>query len=248
MKNRHPDTVFEDADYVFINKPPGLLTIPDRFDVNAPSLYQILTERFHEIYIVHRLDKDTSGLVAFAKTTEAHRHLCHQFEKHTVQKTYLALIIGLPAQEAQIITLPIAEDPKFPGRMIISHHHGKTAHTEFRIIEKFRNYSVAEVTPKTGRTHQIRVHFKAIGHPLAVDPLYGNARGIYLSDFKPDYRFKEGEPEKPLIARLTLHAASLRFQHTNGEMITVQAELPKDFRSVINHLRKSRTRTRVSQS
>ncbi len=238
MKSNKTDIIYEDDDYLFISKPSGLLTIPDRFDTDAPNLYHWLSDYFTKIYVVHRLDKDTSGLVGFAKTADAHRDLCIQFEKHTVEKRYLALITGKPEKETGAISLPIAEDPGHAGRMLVSRQHGKPALTDYRILESFGKYSLAEVLPKTGRTHQIRVHFKAIGHPLAIDPVYGKNDGIFLSHIKNNYKPKKNEPEKPLINRLTLHAFSLRFQHINGKIIHTEAELPKDFRSVLNHLRK----------
>lgn len=211
MKRLKPDIIYEDDDYLFVSKPSGLLTIPDRFDVSAPNLYHWLSDQFPKIYIVHRLDKDTSGLVGFAKTADAHRDLCLQFEKHTVEKKYLALITGKPEKETGTISLPLTEDPGHAGRMIVSKQNGKPALTDYRILESYGTCSLAEALPKTGRTHQIRVHFKAIGHPLAIDPVYGKSEGILLSRIKNNYKPKKNEPEKPLISRLTLHALSLSF-------------------------------------
>lgn len=240
MKNRNPDIVYEDDDYLFVSKPSGLLTIPDRFDPELPNLLEIFSQAREKIFVVHRLDKDTSGLIGLAKTAEAHRDLCMQFENHTVRKTYIALIRGIPDTPAGTISFPLTEDSAKPGRMTVAGKDGKEAVTEYNILEKLNGFSLAEVLPKTGRTHQIRVHFKAFGHPLAVDPLYGSAEGIYLSDIKKNYKPKPGDSEKPLIGRLTLHSFSLRFRHIRGIDMVLTAELPKDFRSVIQHLRKNR--------
>ncbi len=238
MKNRNPDIVYEDDDYLFVSKPPGLLTIPDRFDPELPNLLEIFSQAREKIFIVHRLDKDTSGLIGFAKTAEAHRDLCIQFENHTVRKKYIALICGIPDPPTGTISFSLTEDSSKPGRMTVARKDGKEAYTEYKVTEKLNGFSLAEALPKTGRTHQIRVHFKAIGHPLAVDPLYGSSEGLYLSDIKKNYKPKPGGPEKPLIGRLTLHSFSLRFRHIRGNDIFLTAELPKDFRSVIQHLRK----------
>jgi 23S rRNA pseudouridine1911/1915/1917 synthase len=231
------DVLFQDESYIAIRKPSGILTIPDRFDPQIPDLYRILKTSFKEIFIAHRLDRDTSGVIVFCKTEEAHRHLNMQFTDHTVQKVYLALVMGLMETPAGTIRIPLSEDEKNPGCMRAD-RNGKESITDYKVMETFKHYSLIEIFPKTGRTHQIRVHFKAIGHPLAIDPLYGRPDGIFLSRIKNNYKFKNGESEKPLIHRLTLHAYSLNFNHINGHHITLQSDLPKDFRSILNHLRK----------
>lgn len=232
-----PERIDESPHWLAVGKPAGWLTLPDRHDVAAPNLYRWLQKIYPAIYIVHRLDKDTSGIVLFAKTPEAHRHLCRQFSARTMTKIYSAILRGVPAQLRGVIHHPIGADPRHPGRMRI-HPAGKPSVTEYTITESFRHFSLAEVHPLTGRTHQIRVHFSAIGHPLGVDPFYGSPEGIYLSDIKLNYRPKTGETEKPLMNRLTLHARSLVFTDLDGKTITLTADYPKDFRSFLNHLRK----------
>ncbi|MBL7994056.1 RluA family pseudouridine synthase [bacterium] len=233
------EILFEDEDYIFINKSAGMLTLPDRFDTAVPNLHHILKSHYGDIFIVHRIDKQTSGLIAFAKNALAHKELNIQFESHQVQKKYLAIVHGVLNDAEGVIDLAIGENSGRAGTMKIDAVHGKKSVTRYRVIEKYLNYTLVEAEPLSGRTHQIRVHFKAIGHPLAVDELYGHAEGIKLSSIKRTYKIKSGEIEKPLIARLTLHAKSLRFYHfRRKEPITIEAPVPKDFGSTVKQLKK----------
>ena len=229
----------EDDDYVFLNKAAGMLTLPDRFDPMIPNLYHILTEHYGHIFVVHRIDKQTSGVIAFAKNADAHKALNGQFESHRIRKKYLVLVQGNLKDAEGSIDLPIGENPGKAGTMKIDTVHGKESVTKYRVIERFVRFTLAEAEPLSGRTHQIRVHFRAIGHPLAVDEIYGNTEGIKLSSLKKNYKAKPDAIEKPLISRLTLHARSLCFSHfRNQAEMTVEAPLPKDFNSVIKQLRK----------
>lgn len=232
--------IMEDEDYVFVNKSAGMLTLPDRFDPAIPNLYHILKNHYGDIFVVHRIDKQTSGVIAFAKNADAHKELNRQFESHQIQKKYMVLVQGVLKDAEGIINLPIGENSGKAGTMRIDLTHGKDSITQYRVIEKFLNNTLVEAEPRSGRTHQIRVHFNAIGHPLAIDELYGNTAGIMLSAIKKNYKIKPGESEKPLISRLTLHAKSLRFTHyRRHETVTVEAPPPKDFEATIKQLRKS---------
>ncbi len=233
------ETIYEDEDFVVLNKPSGVLTIPDRFARGIPNLYDILREKYGEIFVVHRLDKDTSGVICFAKNEEAHSDLSEKFEEHEVNKIYLALITGHLRNKQGRIDIPLSENPKLPGTMKVDYENGKRSITEYKVLEEFENFSLLEVRPLTGRMHQIRVHFKAIGHPLAIDPVYGNREEIFLSEIKKKYKPKEDEPEKPLMSRLTLHALKLGFFHfRKKEYVEFEAKLPKDFESLLKQLRK----------
>ncbi|MBN2089820.1 RluA family pseudouridine synthase [candidate division KSB1 bacterium] len=237
-----PRIVFEDDSIVVIDKPAHLLAIPDHWDKELPNVWHILQEKSpqHKIFVVHRLDAETSGLMIYAKNPEAHRLLCQNFEKHEVQKIYFALVDGNFKELAGKIELPLMEKPNSPGKMIIS-SRGKTAVTNWKVLEQFRGYSLLEVSPETGRMHQIRVHLKGIGHPLAIDSKYGESQAIFLSQLKPKYTLKTEEIEKPLMDRLTLHAGKLTFYHPDTrKQIQFESELPKDFRSLIRNLRKFR--------
>ena len=239
MKNQ-PSIIFEDDDIVVLNKPAHYLTIPDRFVAERPNLTSFLKDRLEDVFVVHRLDKETSGVILFAKNAAAHRNLSMQFEARTIDKIYLALVEGTVHKEEGEINQPIANNMRDKGRMIIA-SRGKPSLTLYQVVERFKNYTLVEANIKTGRTHQVRVHFERIGYPLAVDSLYGRKDAFLLSEVKRK-KYRRGKDvlvEKPLMSRTTLHAAKVTFKHpTTNESITFKAELPKDFRAVLNQLRK----------
>jgi 23S rRNA pseudouridine1911/1915/1917 synthase len=217
-----------------------LLTIPDRINPDKENLVGLLQRHYDKVMTVHRLDRETSGILCFARTEAAHRHLSIQFEKHTVDKYYYALLDGVLHLDEGEINKPIGEHPVVNGKMAIS-NGGKPSLTLFRAVERFKRYTLAEAMIKTGRTHQIRVHFQSIGYPLAVDALYGRRDTFLLSEIKGK-KYKTGkftEEERPLMSRTTLHAWRLRLDHPEtGERMEFTAELPKDFLAVVNQLRK----------
>ncbi len=234
-----PEILHEDADVLVVSKPAGLLTIPDRFG-NKDSLQAILERRYGKVFVVHRLDRETSGLLCFARTEAAHRHLSMQFEHHTADKFYLVLVDGLVHHEEGEIDKPIGPHPSISGKMMIS-NQGKPSLTFYRVLERFKQFTLLEALIKTGRTHQIRVHFQSIGYALAVDELYGRRPAFFLSEVKgKTYRSgKHSDAERPLMERTSLHASRLRIDHpSTGERLEFQAELPKDFNAVLNQLRK----------
>jgi len=241
VRNRRASTaqvLYEDDAIVVINKPAPLLTIPDHFDRTLPNLAEMLRETYGEIFIVHRLDRDTSGIVVFAKTEAAHRQLSRQFEAHTVRKTYLALAEGCLKEEEGVVRHPVADDPANPGRSRIDERHGKESETAYRVIERFTNATLLEATPRTGRLHQIRVHLRSMGHPLLLDPVYGFHEAVFLSQMKHNYKLT-AESEAPLMSRLSLHAATLSMVHPiTGEPVTFEAPAPKDFEGLLKQLRK----------
>ncbi len=239
MKNL-PDIVFEDDALLVLDKPSGLLVLPDRYDPSLPNLLDTLNDQYGRIYVVHRIDRETSGLIVFAKTEDAHRHLNQQFEARETEKVYEAICIGEMEQESEQIDMPMAESSGKKRRMRID-PEGKDARTELRVLERFVDYTFVEARPQTGRTHQIRVHLSAVHLPILGDTLYGGGNGFYLSAVKKGYRPKE--EEKPLLSRVALHAGKISFVHPGGnQRVTFQSELPKDMRIVLNYLRKYRSR------
>jgi 23S rRNA pseudouridine955/2504/2580 synthase/23S rRNA pseudouridine1911/1915/1917 synthase len=235
----HLDILHEDDDLLVVIKPAGLLTIPDRAG-NKDSLLGALQHKYGTVFTVHRLDRETSGVLCFARNEAAHRNLSLQFEHHTTDKFYYALVDGVLHHEEGEIDKPIGEHPAIPGKMIVS-AQGKPSLTFYRVLERFKRFTLAEALIKTGRTHQIRVHFQSIGYPLAVDALYGRRSGFRLSEIKgKTYRTgKFSEEERPLMERTSLHAARLRLDHpVSGERLEFKAELPKDFNAVLAQLRK----------
>ncbi|HRK26296.1 MAG TPA: RluA family pseudouridine synthase [Chitinophagales bacterium] len=229
--------IHEDNDIIVVNKPAYLLSIPDRYNPNIPNLQAFLRNRLPSVLTVHRIDRETSGIICFAKNEAAHRDLSMQFEKHTVRKIYHAIVEGILPEEVAEIDLPIAEIPSKRGVMNINYQTGKPSVSKYRIIEQFKNYAYVEILLKTGRTHQIRVHFQAIGHPLAVDSVYGGKEAFYLSSVKKNYHLKKYEDEKPMTDRITLHAYSLEFIHpTTNETVLYTAPLPKDMSAMLKQL------------
>ena len=193
-----------------VNKPPGVPVVPARSDT-AASLREILAAHLGtEPFVVHRIDRDTSGVVLFARDARTHRELSLMFEHREVEKIYLAVVRGTPFPAEGTIELPLERDRHDPTRMTVARRGGKPSRTDYRTLQTFRGYALVEVRPQTGRMHQIRVHLAAIGHPLAVDPVYGAVEAVFLSEFKRGYRHKESREERPLISRLSLHAREVR--------------------------------------
>ncbi|HET7153169.1 MAG TPA: RluA family pseudouridine synthase [Candidatus Kapabacteria bacterium] len=232
-----PDILFEDEHLVAIDKPSGLLSIPDRFDQDIPSLSKILESRYGEIFVVHRLDRETSGAIIFAKTAETHRLLNIQFESRRTSKKYIAVVEGRVSKDHDTISLPIAPHHKRQGQMRVDEKNGKEALTEYTVLERYGHSTKVEITLHTGRQHQIRVHFAAIGHPLLVDRMYGNREEYFLSAVKRNY--KAVGAEKPLIGRLTLHASEISLTHPIKQLpLRIVAPLPKDIASLCKQLGK----------
>lgn len=228
--------IFEHADFIIINKAPGVPVIPDRYRSEAPNLRNLLSEIFEELFIVHRLDADTSGVMVIAKTARMHRHLSLQFQNHEVRKTYLGLIEGKPVQSDFTIDKPIEQAGS--GKMRI-HPKGKAAVTHISVIETFRSFSLVKIRTEQGKTHQIRVHLQSTGHPLVADPIYGLRQTLTILDIKgPKTHLTKSGMIRPLIARTALHAAELIFSAMSGKSMEFSASLPKDFEATLKQLRR----------
>ena len=231
--------IFENNDFIAINKPSGLLSIPDR-EGKEISLKKILQEKYESIFTVHRLDRDTSGLIVFTKNESTHKLLSKQFEQRQTEKIYAGLVLGSPANKKGSVDGPIAEHSVKRGMMII-HQRGKEAQTDYEVIEGFGIYSWMQFQIHTGRTHQIRLHMKDIGHPVVCDELYGDGKPLLLSTIKSKFKLSRNElEERPIMNRLALHAFRLQFQDANGNLINLEAPLPKDMMATIQQLRKWR--------
>lgn len=232
----HPDIIFENDRFIAVNKPSGLLSIPDRLG-QEPSLKDFLKNKFGNIYTVHRLDRDTSGIIVFAKTEEAHKELSQLFEGRDMEKYYAGLVYGQMVNPSGSIDAPIMEHPSKTSKMM-THAKGKPSLTDYEVLESFRLYSWVQFRIHTGRTHQIRVHMQHIGHSIVCDDLYGDPRPILLSSLKKNFKLsKTAEEEKPILSRLALHSHRLSFR-LNGEQFTLEAPLPKDLKAVLQQLRK----------
>lgn len=235
----NPNILFEDEHQLIVHKPAGMLSIPDRHVPEKINLLHWLQQKYGQVLTVHRLDKNTSGLICFARHPEAHRHLSLQFEHSKVKKSYLAVLDGLLHEEQGTIDRPIAPHPTRPGQMMVS-KHGKAAITHFRRLECFQRFTLVEAVIKTGRTHQIRVHFQSLGYPLAVDEFYGPRPALYLSEIKGrSYRQGKNKEERPLLGRLSLHAQQLGLVPFSTEKMELfSAEPPKDIAATLKQLRK----------
>ena len=229
--------IFENENFLVVNKPAGLLSIPDR-EGKENSLKKNLQEEYGEIFTVHRLDRDTSGLIVFAKNEGLHKLLSHQFEHRQTEKIYLGLIMGSPLKQKDTIDSPIMEHPTKKGVMIIN-RKGKEAVTDYEVINTFKIYSWVRFQIHTGRTHQIRVHMKHIGHPIACDKIYGDGKPILLSSIKHNYKLsKNEEEEKPILNRLGLHAYQLKFTSSDNKTYHFEAPIPKDLKATLQQLEK----------
>ena len=251
------DVLYEDAACLVINKPAGLAVVPERESDDYTLMAGLLHYLQHDSpfatgelvrpMIVHRLDKDTTGALVIAKTLAAMRMLTEQFAGRTVQKEYLAIVRGDPPDEAEL-AFPLTAKGGRGGRTLVNDPRGRPSVTLIRTEERFLGYALVRAFPKTGRTHQVRVHLMAAGFPLVVDPMYSGRpprTAIYLSELKPGYQPKPGRTERPLITRQALHAHRLEFDLPPDETavpkrIRVEASLPNDMETVLKMLRKYR--------
>ena len=225
------DIIYEDADIIVINKPPGMTVHPSPGHETSTLVNAILAHCLEgsgalalsgiggvmRPGIVHRLDRDTSGVILVAKNDASHNALARQLKERSVEKTYVALVEGTPKPAEGVIDAPIARDPKNRKRMAII-EGGRESVTAYKVVERYEGCSLVEARPKTGRTHQIRVHLAAIGHPIVGDRVYGKASKV--------------------VGRQFLHAARIAFTHPGtGERVEFSAELARDLRSALTSLR-----------
>ena len=214
-----PEVIYLDKCLVVVNKPPGLLSIPDGHNPEKPYLKHVLEPEFGNLWIVHRLDKDTSGVIILARDENAHTHLNNQFSVRTVEKVYHTIVIGLPTWETVSVNSPLRANVGRRKRTIVDPIGGKNAITNFRVLERFENHAVVEALPKTGRTHQIRTHLYSIGHPVLADKMYGE------------------DSETTIIGRLALHAVSIKIIHPETQRTCIfKAQFFEDFAQAVELL------------
>jgi 23S rRNA pseudouridine955/2504/2580 synthase/23S rRNA pseudouridine1911/1915/1917 synthase len=232
------EIIAENDHFIVINKPPGLLSIPDR-EGKEISLKELLQQKYGQIFTVHRLDRETSGIIVFAKDPETHKFLSQAFEERTVEKYYVGIVNGTLPEKQKTIDAAIRENMVKRGVMLI-HKNGKPAVTDYEVLEEFGKFSFVQFRIHTGRTHQIRVHMQYVGHPLVCDELYGDGIPVKISSFKRNYKLsKNEEEEKPILARTGLHAQRLHFTDMQGNEYDLTAEMPKDMRALLQQLRKN---------
>ena len=235
--------IYEDDEVIVINKQADLIVHPAR-NYKSGTLVNALVYHAKNLSsingdyrpgIVHRLDKNTTGVIIVAKTDTAHWKLSRQFAQRTTKKTYLAIVHGIPELTADRINEPIGTNPNQREKMAVR-YEGKEAVSFYKILEEFRGYSLVELSPKTGRTHQLRVHMRHIKHPIVADDMYGG-KIIYpwqIEDRQP-------QPEDPIMTRTALHAWKLEINHpTSNKRMTFEAQPPEDFQNLLENLRKFR--------
>jgi tRNA pseudouridine32 synthase/23S rRNA pseudouridine746 synthase len=224
------ELLFEDGEVLAVDKPAGRLVIPGRV-AGEPSLREELEERYGPLWVVHRLDRGTSGVLLFARTAEAHRHLNLQFDRGEPRKVYLALVAGRPPDRFE---RDEGVAPARKGRMKPvppGDPRGKPARTAFQVLERFEPgggagpMALLEARPESGRTHQIRIHLLAAGCPLAIDPDYGHPGPLL------------GPGGEAVLTRTPLHAAALALRHPSGQPLTIEAPLPADLARALAALR-----------
>ncbi|MEO6568709.1 MAG: pseudouridine synthase [Opitutaceae bacterium] len=252
-----PPILFEDDSLIAFDKPSGLLVVPDAKDRRRESLMPLIHARFGDSVVnVHRIDSEASGVFLCAKTKLAQDFVSGQFQSKTALKKFLALVVALPAQEPTnklltqtrsslgalldefSIDAAIGEDEVQKGRMrVIKKHGGQDSITEFSVLERFGRFNWIEVRPITGRRHQLRAHLAAARAFVLNDRVYGDGTKLMLSDLKRGYKGRDAE--KPLIARLALHASEITIRHPlTRESLNIAAPLPDDLAIALKNLRK----------
>ena len=235
---QEPKILFEDGYLLIVEKPAGVLSVPDRYNPLLHNLKDSFDKKYGKIFIVHRLDKETAGVMVFAKDADTHKNLNDQFQNFKVTKIYHSLWSGIVSKDEMLIDIPLMSDPAKKGKTIPS-ARGKESYSKIKVIERFRIATLVEIELLTGRHHQIRAHAAAVGHPLLVDEMYGGGKAFYLSDIKKKYNIRKEKEERPLISRITLHSYSLTVLHPiSGEDITCTTEYPKDFDVTLKKLKK----------
>lgn len=232
-------TLFENDDYLVLNKPPHISTLDERTEGAPLGLLRVVRQLLPDAQVAHRLDKGTSGAIAFAKNPDAYRNLAMQFEHRQVTKVYHAVVGGLQDFVGINVFLPIM--PQKNGTVKIDKINGKEAETIFNTIEVFKAHTLVECLPITGRMHQIRIHLSCLNAPIVMDETYGG-KPIFLSQIKPNFNLKNDTDELPLISRVALHARALSFMlRPNDEesRIMIEAPYPKDMAALLNQLRKN---------
>jgi len=236
--------IYEDSDLIILNKPPDMIVHPARGNTHGTLVNALvfhcdkLSSGLGEFRpgIVHRLDKNTTGVMVVTKNDIAQWKVAKQFERRQVKKSYLAIVHGTPELTADRVKAPLGIHPKIREKYAIRPEIGKEAITFYEVVESFRGFSLLKLTPQTGRTHQIRVHLSYIKHPIVADDMYGG-RLIYpwqLQDAEP-------APQDPAINRVALHASTLEFKHpTTEKIVKFEAPLPEDMQNLLDMLRKYR--------
>jgi 23S rRNA pseudouridine1911/1915/1917 synthase len=243
------EVLYEDEDHVAINKPAGHPVLPTRSgdDRKFRDAIVALANRgrpagksYVRPHIVHRLDRDTTGVLLVAKNERAGRALCLQFQHRKVHKVYLGIIEGVLPKDDFVVEIPLRRQTPRGMQMVTAEKGGKAAATHIILKEKFGHFSLLELRPLTGRQHQLRVHLAAIGYPLAVDRLYGRRERLTAAEFSKIVGAVRSRPDDVLLGRVPLHALSLAYHlPSSGELIEITAPIPEDIEAFLDVLRRA---------
>lgn len=242
--------LFEDEALLAIEKPARLLVSPDRYDPKRANIMKLFhrdiargakwVQEHGVSYLAnaHRLDYETSGVLLLTKTKPALIHVANQFGSELTRKTYLAIVTGAPEQDQFDDNAKLGQHPTRLGFVRVDEKNGKRSYTAFEVIERFKGFALMRCKPRTGRTHQIRVHLQHRHLPIVGDTLYGGAP-LLLSSLKRNYRLKPGRTENPLIDRVALHAHELIVTHPfTGAEVKIESSLPHDLEVALKFLRR----------
>jgi len=229
--------IWHDEHILVINKPAGLLATQDGYNLSAPHVRTVLSPQYEPLWIVHRLDRYTSGVMILARSTAAHRNLNTQFQERQVRKVYLALIKGDPAWETIFVDHPLSTNKGRRHRTMIDLQGGKPSVTRFEVLQRYDKYTQVKAAPETGRRHQIRAHLASLGHPVACDSLYGGEKSLSHADIAhklPD----APHSDETLLKRPGLHASVLELKHpATNQRVVYEAPFPQDLQRTVDVLK-----------
>jgi len=233
----HIPILWSDKDFLVIDKPAGMLALPDGYDPSVPHVKSVLSPQNGPLWIVHRLDRYTSGVMVLARSAEIHRQMNTQFQDRKVEKAYHALVIGSPEWDRKFVELPLKINTGRRHRTVVDLSKGKPSATQLTVHERYKDYSLIKAVPETGRRHQIRAHLSSEGYPIACDNLYGNQIEIHRSEIDPN--FQAGTlPGEPVLKRPGLHASSIKFFHPlDGQKRVFDSPLASDMQLTLKLLR-----------
>ena len=227
--------IFENNDYIVVNKPPFVASLDERSTAGEVNILRLAKQYADDAQVCHRLDKETSGAIVIAKNPDAYRNLAMQFERRKVKKVYHAIVDGQFQFDNLFIDLPILNDGN--KSVSIDRQDGKRAETYFNTIKHYKHYTLVECKPVTGRMHQIRIHLATQRAAIAGDHMY-KGKPVFLSTLKKGYRIAKDEEELPIMKRFALHAKQISFKGLDESDISVEAPYPKDFTTLLKLLDK----------
>jgi 23S rRNA pseudouridine955/2504/2580 synthase len=245
---RAPSVLFESNSALVVDKPAGMPSVPDRTGRES-GVHGLLVKLRpeHDLRIVHRLDRNTSGCLILAKGVDAARHFDLEFRERRVQKSYVALVTGVPSWSERDVDVWLGPDRRRPGMVVVGEQARsgfREAHTKVLVRKRYHRHSLVECRPTTGRGHQIRVHLQSLGLPIVGDDAYGGER-LLLSRLKPDYKKRTGVEERPLLQRMFLHAERVAFHDVDGTVAVAEAPMPEDLAVALRHVEKHRSTRRT---